>query len=131
MFDGSERMLHRPSPQPHHLGLSVEPLLHRFQHFLMLPSRDTPVFAGRALGFERTARASRGPIFVYGHAILDRSEAPDSTLSGRTAKFVVSYDVDKVLFVKEPLARLFDVRVLGTIGVMPDRSHLRISSPLK
>src|ERR1700694_1123770 len=66
----------------------------------MFPACDAPVVARRALRFERTSGASRGPVLVQGHAVLDRGEALDGPLAGRAAVIIVCGDVNKVAFVE-------------------------------
>jgi hypothetical protein len=55
----------------------------------------------------------------------------DRALASRAAILIIGGDVDEVLLVEAPSARLFEVSVLGTIGVMPACSHCRVCSPLK
>ena len=69
----------------------------------MLPARNAPVLAGRALRFDRALRARGRPILVQGHAVLNRGKAPDGTLSGRTLIFIVSGDVVKVPLIEQSM----------------------------
>src|SRR5450432_644758 len=66
----------------------------------MFPARDAPVAARRALRFERALGASRGPVLVQGHPVLDGSKALDGPLAGRAAVLIVGGDVNKVAFVE-------------------------------
>ena len=46
-FDRAERVFDGLTPLAHLLGMFVEPLLHRFENMLMLPSGDPSLRAGR------------------------------------------------------------------------------------
>src|SRR4030095_9104598 len=57
VLDGCERVFHRLSSHSHHLGLPIEPLLHRFEDSLVFPAPDAPVLGSGTARPDRTARA--------------------------------------------------------------------------
>src|ERR1700704_3534477 len=57
-FEGAERMLDGLASYSGSARCSVESLLHSIEYVLVLPSTDAPIFTGRTLRFNRTARAS-------------------------------------------------------------------------
>src|SRR6476620_9824843 len=97
----------------------------------MLPSRDAPLAADRPLLLSLATRAGRGPVLVQGHAVLDRRDAVDGTLSRRTLVLVILGNVDEVCLVEATLGLALEISGLGTIGVMLASVHALISSPLK
>src|SRR5580704_11689015 len=54
----------------HRLRVLIETLLHRFEHVLVFPSRDSPLGSCRTPGFERAARACRRPVAAQRLAVL-------------------------------------------------------------
>jgi hypothetical protein len=50
----AERMLDRLAALAHGLWVCIKALLHSLKQMLMLPSRNPPLWPGRALRFERT-----------------------------------------------------------------------------
>ena len=103
VLDGSERMFHCLSSYPHHLGLTVQTILHRIEDGFVFPARDAPIVARGALRFERTPGAGRGPIFVQRLAVLDAAKALDSSLARGAAILIILGDVDKVALVEATL----------------------------
>jgi hypothetical protein len=76
-FYGAEGMLDRLSPAAHRFRIAIEPLLHGFQHVLVLPSRDAPLRSCRAFRLERALGTRRRPVaahqlavFLARHAVL-------------------------------------------------------------
>src|SRR5258706_9862227 len=63
-LERTERMLHRPAAHSHAVGGAIQSVLHCLENGFVLPTRDAPIFTGRALRFDRAARTSRGPIFI-------------------------------------------------------------------
>ena len=55
-------MLNSFTANPHGLRIFIEPLLHRFDNMLVLPSRNAALFARGAFGFDCAAAARIGPI---------------------------------------------------------------------
>jgi hypothetical protein len=70
-LDGSECVLDRLPSHSHHLGLTIQPQLHRLENCFAFPARDTPIIAWRAARFERTL-----------HAPWIRLNAPNSASAG-------------------------------------------------
>src|SRR3984893_17311819 len=54
----------------HRLRVLIETLLHRFEHVLVFPSRDSPLGSCRTPGFERAARACRRPVAAQRLGVL-------------------------------------------------------------
>src|ERR1700686_5407133 len=90
----------------------------------MFPARDAPVVARRALRFERTPGASRGPVLVQGHAVLDGGKALDGSLAGRAAILIVFGDVNKVALVEATLGLAVGGQRFGH-----QRSHASLVTP--
>jgi hypothetical protein len=88
-FGGPERMFDGLTADAHAIGRAVQPLLHRINDGLVLPTLYAALLSGRALGLERAARAFRRPVAVQVHLILDRRIAPGQQFSGRTPIRVV------------------------------------------
>ena len=63
-LERSEHVLDGLPPFTSGLKPLVEPILHSFEHVLVLPASDPAVLAGRALWLERALRAGRGPVLV-------------------------------------------------------------------
>src|SRR5271167_1228923 len=99
-LDSAERVLDSLSSHSHHLGLTIQSQLHRFEHRLVFPTRDAPIVARGALRFKRTPGARRGPVLAQGHAVLDGGKALDGPLPRRAAVLIVRGDVNKVLLVE-------------------------------
>src|SRR5260370_17243640 len=89
------------------MGLAIEAFLHRFEHRFVFPACDAPIVARRALRFERTPGASRGPVLVQGHAVLDGGEALDGSLARGAAVLIIFGYVNKVAFVDATLGLAF------------------------
>ena len=71
VFEGSEHVLDRSSPDAHRIGHALQPILHRLDDVLVFPSFDAPFLAGRALCLERAGGAGIGPVGVDRQAVLD------------------------------------------------------------
>ena len=90
-------MLRSLTAQGHLVGVPVKPLLNFLQHGFMLPSRDAPLGAGRALSLQRAGLASARPIAAQRLAVLFAGVAIGQPLAGRTEIDVFVRDIDKVL----------------------------------
>ena len=64
VLDRAEDVLDRSAPDPHRLGHPVEPVLHRLDDLLVLPSRDAALVAGRAVRLQPALPAIPRPIAV-------------------------------------------------------------------
>src|ERR1700723_1456304 len=91
-------MFDRLAALSHGLRVSVETLLHRLQHMLMLPSRNPPFLAGCAARFERTVTAGVGPIAPKLLPVLLVGVVVVQLFAGRAAVDVFVGEIDKVLF---------------------------------
>src|ERR1700683_75442 len=63
-FDRAKRMLGGLAAYSWGLGGPIQSPLHFIEDILVLPTRNAPIIASRALGFDRTSWASRRPILV-------------------------------------------------------------------
>lgn len=63
-FQGAEGVLDGFPSNPHALGGTVQALLHGLEHFLMFPTSNTAVLAGRTFCLKGTLLAGRTPITV-------------------------------------------------------------------
>lgn len=95
-FDGAEGMLHRLPSDAHHIGFAVQPLLHRFENFLVLPAADAAVVAWRALGLDGATWAVRTPVAVNEVVFLHPAEASDELAARRAAVGIGIGLIDKV-----------------------------------
>src|SRR5262249_61195888 len=57
----AERMLDCLATLAHGLWVCIKALLHSLEQMFILPSRNPPLWPGRALCFERTILSGRGP----------------------------------------------------------------------
>src|SRR5947207_15966219 len=73
----------------HRLRVLIETLLHRFEHVLVVPSRDSPLGPCRTPGFERAARACRRPVAAQRLAVLLVRITIGQLLARRAATIVV------------------------------------------
>jgi hypothetical protein len=120
-LDRSEWMLNR-----------LPPLLHGFEHMLMLPSRDPSLRPGGALRLERAIRARRRPVASQLFSILLVRVSVREAFAGRAAINVLIGQIDKVLLAEAAL-RLGAPEVIGfgSVTVIPASWQTRISGLLK
>src|SRR5215831_12739673 len=97
---GPERMLCCLTTQGHLIGVLIEPLLNLLQHILVLPTRDAPLGASRALSLERAVLASGRPVAAQHSAMLLNGEAIRQPFTGRAAVDVLGRNIDEVLLAK-------------------------------
>src|SRR5262245_65482737 len=93
-------MLCRLTTQGHLIGVLIEPLLNLLQHILVLPTRDAPLGASRALNLECAVPASGGPVAAQHSAMLLNGEAIRQPFTCRTAVDVLGRNIDQVLLAK-------------------------------
>jgi hypothetical protein len=72
------------APLAHLFRMFVEPLLHRFENMLMLPSGDTPLQAGCAALFDGAVPAGIGPVAAQAQAAFFSCEAVSKPFISRT-----------------------------------------------
>jgi hypothetical protein len=95
-LDCAERMLRRRTTNAHGVGIFVEPRLYRFEHSLVLPTPDPPLFPRRALGLERAFAAYARPVAARLLAVLLAGVAIGQPLAGRAAVDVIGRIINKV-----------------------------------
>src|SRR6202043_1454040 len=74
-LERTEGMLDCLAAHAHRLRVLIETLLHRFEHVLVFPSRDSSLGSCRTPGFERAARTCRRPVAAQRFAMKDRRGA--------------------------------------------------------
>jgi hypothetical protein len=106
MFDCLSTLAHR-------FWVCVEAPLHGLEQMFMLPSRNPPLWACGALGFERTVLAGCGPVASYPLAIFLIREPIRQAFVSWTAIGVLLRLIDKVLLANldQPLANELDPTV--------------------
>src|SRR5262245_65062269 len=98
-------MLDGLAPLAHGLRVGIEPLLHSFEHLLVLPARNATLRPGGAVRLERTLRTRGCPVAPQLFTILLVGVPVLQALTGRTAIGVLVGQVETVLLV-EPNRRL-------------------------
>jgi hypothetical protein len=124
---GPERMLCRLTAQGHLIGVLIEPLLNLLQHILVLPTRDAPLGASRALSLERAVLASGRPVAAQPSAMLLNGEPIRQPFTSRTAVDVLGRNIDEVLLAKTTCGFCARGQRFGNVTVMPAASQARIS----
>ena len=76
----------------------VEPLLHRFENMLMLPSGDPPFLAGGTALFDGAALAGIGPVAAQDQPVFHGRLTIRELLAGGTDINVLLSRIAKVLF---------------------------------
>src|ERR1019366_6922722 len=95
--DGPERMLYGPPAHAHLVRVAVEPVLHRLENGLVLPSGDPSLLAGGAALLDGAAMAGMGPVTAQDQSIFLDREVVGEPLICRTNVNVVLSHVDEVL----------------------------------
>src|SRR5262245_31749843 len=90
MFDSLATLAHR-------LWVCVKALLHSLEQILMLPPRNSPLWPGCALRFERTILTGCGPVASQHFAVFFVCIAIRQLLPGWTAIGILLWQIDKVL----------------------------------
>jgi hypothetical protein len=101
-FDGAERMLDRLATLTHLLWMLIEPALNRFENVLVFPSRDAALFAGGALRFDGTIRASIGPVAAQHQPVFFIGVTIGEPFTGGTDVDVLFSHLTEVLLAKTP-----------------------------
>src|SRR5262249_19021151 len=96
-LDRAEWMLDRLATHTHRLRVPIATLPYSFEHMFVLPARDASLRSGRALRFERTARACRRPITVQRLAVFLVRIPIVQLLSRRAAIDILCRQVDEIL----------------------------------
>jgi hypothetical protein len=104
-FIVAERMLDRLATLAHGLWVCIKALLHSLEQMLMLPSRNPPLWPGRALRFERTILTGRGPVTPQHLAVFFVCITIRQSLPSWTAIGVIPWQIRKVLLAEAALAQ--------------------------
>jgi hypothetical protein len=96
-LERAKGMLGRLAAHTHRTRVLVETLLHRFEHMLVLPSRDAPLRTRRAASFERAVRACRRPIATQRLAVLLVGVTMGQLVTCRAAIDILGRQIDEVL----------------------------------
>jgi len=107
-FERSEWMLNcRPSDR-HGFRKIVQSSEHGVDNIFVHPAFDTPLFARRAFGFNRTDRASIRPVNLHVFALLNRHEAIGHLLTAWALIAIILRPIEEVVLTKA--ARSFRAR---------------------
>src|SRR6476659_6076210 len=87
----------------HGLGVCIKAPLHGLEQMLMLPSRNPPLWPGRAFRFERASLTGCGPVAPQHLAVFLVRIAVRQSLPSWTAIGVFLRQIDKVLLTEAPL----------------------------
>ena len=93
-------MFHCLPSDAHTVRRFVQTGLHRFEDLFMLPTRNAPLFASRAFGFEFTVFARGAPVTIDRHLMLDRTVSPNQPLPCRTPIFIGFGMVNEIRFIE-------------------------------
>ena len=96
-------MLDRLATRAHRIRIFIEPLLHRLDHVLVLPARNSTLLACRALALDRAGAARIGPVAPHTLPVLLGSEIVSQCLAGRAAVDILRRQIDEILLAETAL----------------------------
>src|SRR3974390_1314128 len=95
-------MLDRRTTHHHFFRMAIEPLLHGFEHVLMLPSGDQSLLGCCAAMLDGAALTGLGPVTAQNQSAVFSREGVRKRLSSGTNINVLLSDIAEVLLAKSP-----------------------------